>query len=254
MPDAIELGLEYARGSHRRNLSALQASANDMLTLTAQAIDLALLYAPPVRSRRDVNKLLTSISRSRVATFNDMDATLRRGLLSLGEEAATALARDLRSLAVTSGSLEPAVAVSDWLKSEFMVGTTYEEWLTKLRNSDYLGIRAKLRMGLTFKQTNLEILQAIKGRQENNYRDGELQRTKNRVAALVATAGNLVMNLARFEVMKRAGIREWTPAAQLDSETSSECVARNGEVYRVGEGPRPPLHIGCRVVAVPVIR
>lgn len=253
MPDATELALDYVRGSYKRRLSALQASASSELTLTAQAIDLTLLYAPPVTSRRDVNKLLTGIARSRVATFNAVDALSRQGLTALGEEAAATLARDLVSLAVTRGSLEPVVAVSDWLKKEYMVGTTYEEWFAKLRNSDYLAIRARLRMGLVMKQTNLEVLQAIKGTQANNYRDGELQKTKNRISSMLATAANLVTNLARFEVMKAANITQWGYASQLDGDTSEQCTANNGEVYRVGEGPRPPLHIGCRAIVVPVI-
>ena len=36
----------------------------------------------------------------------------------------------------------------------------------------------------------------------------------------------------------------------LDSRTTQQCRSLDGQKFKLGEGPRPPLHIGCRSTTV----
>jgi hypothetical protein len=44
---------------------------------------------------------------------------------------------------------------------------------------------------------------------------------------------------------------EWV--STLDNRTTPICISRDGKIYPVGKGPRPPAHINCRSVTAPVL-
>jgi SPP1 gp7 family putative phage head morphogenesis protein len=75
---------------------------------------------------------------------------------------------------------------------------------------------------------------------------------KRQAASLVSTVTNHLAALARqrfFGVNKRMIDRyEWV--STLDGRTTLICMSRDGNVYRVGEGPVPPAHWSCRSTIV----
>lgn len=80
--------------------------------------------------------------------------------------------------------------------------------------------------------------------------------TRRAAEALVRTHVNHVANQARDQLYKAnddlvKGVR-WT--ATLDSRTSAICRARDGEVFEVDKGPRPPAHPNCRSIMTPVLK
>ena len=40
----------------------------------------------------------------------------------------------------------------------------------------------------------------------------------------------------------------------MDGRTTAVCRARDGKIYPLGKGPRPPAHIGCRSLRVPSVK
>lgn len=79
---------------------------------------------------------------------------------------------------------------------------------------------------------------------------------KRQATSLISTIINAVSSISRnkmYEQNKRLIDRyEWV--STLDGRTTFVCMARDGKLYRVGEGPMPPAHYGCRSTTIPKIR
>lgn len=101
-----------------------------------------------------------------------------------------------------------------------------------------------------------ELVRRLRGSRNLQYRDGLLETSRRTTEAVVRTALNHTANAAREEVYALnarliASVR-WT--AVLDGRTSAVCRGRDGNLYPLGEGPRPPAHPNCRSTTVPVFK
>ena len=88
------------------------------------------------------------------------------------------------------------------------------------------------------------------------YKDGVQEVSRRGAEAMVRTSVNHTVNVARTDtygansdVIK--GI-QWV--ATLDSRTTMICASRDGQVYPIDSGPRPPAHINCRSSTAPVLK
>lgn len=81
-------------------------------------------------------------------------------------------------------------------------------------------------------------------------------RSRRQAETVIRTAVNGIGGAARNEVYtENSDILEgqkWT--STLDGRTSAVCRARDGQVYPLNSGPRPPAHYGCRSLMRPVIK
>ena len=86
--------------------------------------------------------------------------------------------------------------------------------------------------------------------------DNTDRRIRRQAGAMVRTAVNHMGTQARTDTFKaNADVLDgerWT--ATLDGRTTILCMSRDGTVYPVGEGPRPPAHFACRSVRAPVVK
>ena len=83
------------------------------------------------------------------------------------------------------------------------------------------------------------------------------QAHKRDVRTIVRTAFNLAGSEARRAVNAANSdvlIGEWL-VVTLDSRTSVTCYGLSVKaiIYKIGEGPQPPLHFGCRTVRVGIV-
>lgn len=79
---------------------------------------------------------------------------------------------------------------------------------------------------------------------------------KGQAGTLVRTMVNAISTQARNDVFSQnsdilSGV-EWV--STLDSRTSLVCASRDGEIYPLNSGPRPPAHYGCRSTVVAVVK
>lgn len=81
-------------------------------------------------------------------------------------------------------------------------------------------------------------------------------RTRRQAETVVRTATNGIGGAARDHVYRdNADLLEGERfLATLDSRTTLTCASYDQTVHPLGQGPRPPLHYGCRSLRVPVIR
>lgn len=73
---------------------------------------------------------------------------------------------------------------------------------------------------------------------------------KYRSTRLVRTESNYMMNQATLQRFKADGVKYYRFDATLDGRTSDECMALDGQVFKVEDAVvgvnYPPLHINCR--------
>ena len=139
---------------------------------------------------------------------------------------------------------------------EPLQGKLMKEWATELSDSEYARIRQIIRNGVTEGQTVDEMVRAIRGTRALGYKDGVLEIGRRNAETWVRTAVTGVTNGAREKLFEAN--REFISAVRwvsvLDSRTTPICQARDGMIFPVNEGPRPPAHHNCRSTTVPIVK
>src|SRR5215217_2102612 len=135
-------------------------------------------------------------------------------------------------------------------------GALLKEWVAGLEDGTRKRLRDAIRMGYVEGESIGQIVQRVRGTRAQGYRDGILEISRRGAEAMVRTAVNHTATRAREDVYGAnpdliKGVR-WV--STLDSRTSAVCRGRDGKVYPVGSGPRPPAHINCRSTTVPVTK
>lgn len=129
-----------------------------------------------------------------------------------------------------------------------MNGIPLEGWLDSMQAGDVSRIEQQLRLGIAQGETLDQMVTRIRGTKANDYKDGVTSITRRNAQTIARTTANHVSNQARqatweanADIIK--GVR-WV--ATLDGRTSDVCRGRDGQVYPIDSGPRPPGHPGCR--------
>ena len=89
-----------------------------------------------------------------------------------------------------------------------------------------------------------------------NYTDGVTALNKRQAQALVSTAVAHTANEARqtFYGANDDLIKGVQWISTLDARTTPICQSRDGTIYPVDSGPRPPAHFRCRSSTAPVLK
>lgn len=134
-------------------------------------------------------------------------------------------------------------------------GVPLEGWLGQLLDNDVRRVEQQLRLGIVQGETSDQIVRRIRGTRALGYSDGVLSITRRNAETLVRTAANHVSTTARQMTWEANSdiIRGVRWVATLDGRTSPVCQSRDGEVYPIDKGPRPPAHPNCRSTVAPVL-
>lgn len=107
-----------------------------------------------------------------------------------------------------------------------------------------------IRTGFYQGQTTNQILQTVRGTRKNKFTDGILYTANKTAEMIVKTSVQHVANQARQETWKQNDdiITGYRITVTFDSRTSEICrdEGERREIYKIGEGPVPPLHPFCR--------
>lgn len=127
-------------------------------------------------------------------------------------------------------------------------GKLLEPFIKDWSKAEQDAITGAIRQGFFEGQTNAQIIQKIRGTKANGFRDGILSATSRHAESITRTAAQHAAMTARMETLKEnediAGAYRWV--STLDSRTTAPCRSLDGEVFKFGKGPVPPLHINCR--------
>lgn len=126
-------------------------------------------------------------------------------------------------------------------------GRTLREWFGGLVESTYVRLRDSVRLGVVEGLTTGKIVSRARQALEVDRRGAEaVVRTLTNGVAIAARQTTMQANAELF-----SGV-QWV--STLDARTTPICQQRDGEVYPLDKGPRPPAHVNCRSTVVPVVK
>jgi SPP1 gp7 family putative phage head morphogenesis protein len=233
----------------RRDLKRLEKVAAQAL---AKHGELAEIGAEEIR------EILGEVQADELQVMTDALADLTPRLEKLGlyegEYTAKALKAATRGVAIKSlkaGEAYKAALDNPLASTGEMLDAFLDGWAKKQAKavSDLVG------KGYSQGWTNSQIVQAIRGTKAADYEDGLVEVSKRNAESIVRTSVQHVANAARNETWAKNSdvVVGWRFVATLDSNTTELCRGLDGRVFKLGEGPQPPLHIRCRSTTVPEI-
>lgn len=192
-----------------------------------------------------------TVLRSRLNT--DLDALagaeldFAERLVRLGSTAAS-----VDAIATAPSTAQVIAAVN----SRPFQGRFLRDWLSEAEEGAAKRVRETVRQGFIEGRSVAEIARLIRGTRALQYRDGILEISRRGAEAMVRTAVTHVSAVASQETYAAMGDLvvgvEWV--STLDGRTTVICAGRDGKVYPLDSGPRPPAHVNCRSTTIPRIR
>lgn len=259
-----------------RHLHDLEAIKNGLVAETLGALN-ARVYSKIIDLVRQLERVGVEDWRQTVRFRSPEFAKLLARMDSVITSGTLTVAAQTDAAMLTVGSLEAAWAVKairtavpipvqlntiapqlqkSIIRSRPFNGHLLKDWYGGLELKTRQVVRGAINDGITQGQSVDDMVRALKGTRANGYRDSVLQGTRRDAENVVRTATTHVTNHAREETFKDnvdviKGVRF---VATLDSRTTPECASLDGQVFPVGEGPRPPIHHSCRSATVPVLK
>lgn len=247
-----QVGLQRLSSATARKVIALLKRSDTRIVQRLLDEDVSRL------SRTRMEKLLRDMRRVIDSAYVDATGALQVDLEALAEYEVQ-YQRDLfkRIVPVELATVTPAAEqVIAAVNSRPFQGKLLKEVYKELPAATFRKVRDTIRAGVVEGRTTEQIVRDLRGTASQGYKDGILAKTKRDVESVVRTAVNHTANSARDytyaandDLVK--GVR-WN--STLDASTSAVCRARDGKVYDVDKGPRPPAHFNCRSSTSPVLK
>lgn len=141
------------------------------------------------------------------------------------------------------------------VRSRPFEGHILRDWARKLEAEDLRQIERAVQIGMVQGETAQQVARRVLGSKALGGVDGATQSARNASEAIARTAINHVGSSARAELYAaNADLFQFELyVATLDSRTTPQCRAYDGNRYEIGSGPIPPVHYSCRSLRAPVI-
>lgn len=233
----------------------------DFLQDADREIRKKLLFRSEIAAyKRDkLNRLLKEIDSLLTGLYATQVDGLLSNLKELAEYEAGFEARNLNAVvsgitfAVPAANTVWSAATLDPMSVRGAAGgKLLEPFLRDWAAGEVAAITNRIRQGAFEGQTNAEIVRSIRGTKALRYKDGLLEISRRHAQAVVRTAVQHVASAARRQTWERNAdlLSGYQWVSTLDSRTTQQCRSLDGKTFKLGEGPMPPLHIGCRSTTV----
>ena len=245
----------YSNSVIRRIIALLNRTDNDLFQQLSAALE--RLPAESFTVER-LDALLQSVRQTNAVAYQQVSQLIETELKDLVQYEAAyqyQLFQSTLPVQVSVAAVNVGQVYAASLSRPFQ-GTLLKECLAGMEANKARMVRDAIRIGYVEGQTIQQITQRIMGTRALQYTDGLMETSRRDAAAMVRTAVSHTANFTRNEFYKQnndlvKGIK-WI--STLDGKTSAVCRARDGEVYPIDSGPRPPAHWNCRSSTTPVIR
>lgn len=249
---AHEIGLRRLSNATVRKIMAL-------LTRTEQRLITRLIAeAQETLSATRQKALLADVRRIVASVYEDAAGQLQIDLIRLGQYEANFQGELIERLVpVDFRTVFPSEAqITAAVNSRPFQGRVLKDWFKELDDTTFKTLRNTIRAGYVEGRTTEQIIRELRGTAAQGFKDGILETTKRQAEATVRTAITHTANTARDTLYKANSdlikAVQWT--STLDGRTSAVCRARDGKLYPVNSGPRPPAHPNCRSATIPVTK
>ncbi len=254
----VEL-LRFGKGLRNRIVRLLDRAEPELRAKLTARLERkqSLGWDPGPATTKRMAKTAKLIEEINKPTFEEINKLVTSELLGIAAGEAVFVAGVITAkLPVT---FEPALPTGRQLRG-IVFGRPFQnrilrDWLKTFSTGDRRRMMDEIRQGLVFSETPTQIARRIFGTQAMGGADGVREITRRGAQTLAQTATSAVSNASRQAVYNRnRGIipRE-VYVATLDSKTTPICRSLDGDVFEVGDGPTPPLHMNCRSIRAPVV-
>lgn len=134
-------------------------------------------------------------------------------------------------------------------------GSLMQSWIDKLTNVQVVSTENLIRRAYVESWSNRDIMRAYRGTRENRFTDGIVSFIGRSNETVIRTTMQHVNSVARLQVWEDNDdiVKAYRWVSTLDIRTSSKCRHLDGQEFKVGEGPLPPIHPNCRSTTVAVL-
>lgn len=229
----------FARGVERRVLSIL---AKSDATMRARLLKALAKVDAGKFNVKDLSQLVANMRAATARAMNRAQDTLEKETDDYARHEVQWTARAINEATPVAFDIEepePERVSFD--------GKTLSGWFSALEADQVKRLAATVRLGIAQGSTTEEIARAIAE---------AFDVSRGRARTLVRTAVTAAGTQARQKLLdaNKSIIKGVRWVSTLDGRTSAVCRARDGEVYPVDKGPRPPAHPNCRSVVVPILK
>ena len=131
-----------------------------------------------------------------------------------------------------------------------------KDYLKEFSQVQAKAVRNAVSIGFYEGQTTPEIVRGIIGTKAQNFKNGTLNVSRTSAETMVRTALSHTSAVARNKTYEDNSdlipYYEWV--STLDGRTSPICRVRDGQVWKVNNGPLPPAHLNCRSTTSPLFK
>lgn len=233
--------LRFSKGEVNRAVRLLEQADKELTSLLNDKVHTEMGEAR-------LKAMLADIRRMRAQTAIALQKQVEEGSEELAQSEA---AWEVSAIESTSPVLlnlnSVSVATVKAVAGSPINGVPLAGWIGQMAQADVTRIEQAVRLGVLQGETKDQIVKRVMAAAEL---------TRQNASTIVRTAANHISNAAAQSVWDANadildGVR-WS--ATLDGRTSPVCRSRDGEVYPLDKGPRPPAHPNCRSRMVPVVK
>ena len=197
---------------------------------------------------RQQESLLASVKDVSADIYERLQVSLRKGMTQLAG-AEHGRAQDALASVAGEAGLEfttqrlTGTAAFEIAAAKPMQGALLKDWLADLEPRHRDRIERALRISFA-EGENL-------GNAARRLRDAGLQNGRGLEALIRTSNAHIAAQVDQAVTEANADIIEGVEwVAVLDGRTTDVCRGRDGKVYPIDSGPRPPAHIGCRSTTI----
>lgn len=250
-----QVGLLRVSGALRNAIVELLNGTEEELTATLlKALDTLAGQPMSAARRARLEKLLGEIKKIRSEAH---DRAYRLWREEMREVAAHEVAFMNGAVQAAAPVILELIAVDpDFLRvlvdTHPFEGRVLKDWADKIASADIDRITQQVRLGLVQGETARQIAARVVGTAARKGANGVTEIARRDAASLTRTAVNAFANEARaaFSAANSDIAEKEMYLATLDSRTTPICRSLDGNIYPIGEGPRPPMHWQCRSLRV----
>jgi len=254
--DANE-ALLLAAISHRVGLERVSTTTVKRVLSLIRRVEQDVLQRIAVTSalNRDTGRLEAFLSELRslyADGYSRLKASIEGDLYEIAAYEAQWQARTIGAVVGVATNVPTLNALVAATNSRPFQGKLLRGWLDDLPQGAAQRVQEAIRIGFAEGEPTDAIVRRVRGTKTAKYKDGVMEISRRGAESMVRTAVSHMASTAQeltYEVNDDIleGV-EWVSV--LDSRTTEICRARDGKLYPIGKGPRPPAHIRCRSTTI----
>lgn len=241
--------LRFGAGLSKRVHGLLDATEEDIRAEIEKRLRRVNGITPATLAR--LQRLEKAIAATRLRAWKNVNALWVSELLEVAKAEPHFVAGTIETLSPfqVDTSLPGARVIQAAVLSKPFQGRNLREWAKSAEQSDIRRMHQQIRIGVVNGEPIRRIVSRVLGAK------GVTHLTRLQATAVTRTAVNHVSNAARqvFAEENRDIAPQELFVATLDSRTTVVCMGNDGKRFKVGSGPKPPLHVGCRSTRVPLL-